>query len=248
MIQVRRKFSLMLVSILALSGCQIDGLFTDALNSAKNAPPQISGSAISAVKSGQLYQFVPTANDPDGQLVTFTITNKPLWASFSTGSGELSGTPSSTAVGTYADIVITATDGEASTSMRPFAITVLPSDSSVATTPSPPAASSPINPTSPAPATPTSPTTGPPSTTAALSWTVPTENADGTPLTNLAGYRVYHGTSAAALSDVRHISRPDLTQYLFESLTSGTHYFAITALNASGVESALSGIGSKIIP
>jgi Putative Ig domain len=247
MMYVRGKFSLMLVSSLALSGCQIDELFTNAKNATANLPPQISGTATSAVKSGERYQFVPTANDPDGELVTFAIANKPLWASFSTGSGELSGTPSSTAVGTYADIVITATDGEASTSMRPFAIAVLPPDSSVPTTQLPPPAPSPINPTSPAPATPISPAS-PPSTTAALSWTVPTENADGTPLTNLAGYRVYHGTSVTALSDIRDISRPDLTQYLFESLASGTHYFAITALNASGVESALSGIGSKIIP
>ena len=30
---------------------------------------------------------------------------------------------------------------------------------------------------------------------ATLSWTPPTQNMDGTPLTNLAGYRVYWGTS-----------------------------------------------------
>jgi Putative Ig domain len=247
MIQVRGKYCLMLIGTLALSGCQFDGLFSSAKNSAENAPPQISGTAASVVKSGERYQFVPIATDPDGELVTFAITNKPRWASFSTGSGELSGIPNSTAVELYSDIVITATDGDASTSMRPFAITVLPPDGSAPTTQLPPASPNPINPTSPAPATPTSPT-APPSTTAALSWTVPTENADGTALTNLVGYRIYHGTSAAALSDVRDISRPDLTQYLFESLSSGTHYFAITALNSLGVESALSGIGSKIIP
>ena len=33
---------------------------------------------------------------------------------------------------------------------------------------------------------------------AALSWAVPTENTDGTPLTNLAGYQIYYGTSATA--------------------------------------------------
>jgi hypothetical protein len=37
----------------------------------------------------------------------------------------------------------------------------------------------------------------PPSgTTATLTWDAPTTNADGTPLTDLAGYRIYYGTTS----------------------------------------------------
>jgi Putative Ig domain len=236
MLRLGSKICLVIVSSLALCGCQFDGLFSNSKMASSNSAPEISGVALAAVKIGQRYQFVPSVNDPDGELVTFIISNKPRWASFSGSSGELSGTPDTNAVGNYADIVITATDGEASTSMRPFSITVVPADTTDSTG-SLTAAQQP------------SPIARDPSaSTAALSWSMPTENADGTPLTNLAGYRIYHGTSAGALSDIRDILRPDLTQYLFESLASGTHYFAITALNSAGVESALSGIGSKIIP
>jgi hypothetical protein len=43
---------------------------------------------------------------------------------------------------------------------------------------------------------------------ATLSWTAPDENTDGTPLINLAGYRIYYGTSRGrARSGRRHPER-----------------------------------------
>jgi hypothetical protein len=84
--------------------------------------------------------------------------------------------------------------------------------------------------------------------TASLSWVAPTENSDGSPLTDLAGYRVYHGLSATALTDI--IDRPGATNtsYSFSQLASGTHYFAVAAYNSAGVESPMSAVGSKTIP
>lgn len=87
-----------------------------------------------------------------------------------------------------------------------------------------------------------------PTGTAALSWTAPTQNTDGSSLTNLAGYRVYHGTSASSLNDVVELQGTNTTNYTFNALASGTHYFAVSAYNSSGMESALSGTGSKVIP
>ncbi len=86
-----------------------------------------------------------------------------------------------------------------------------------------------------------------PAGTASLSWTAPTQNTDGTSLTDLAGYRVYHGTSAGSLTDMVQLSGSATTSYVYNQLTSGTHYFAVAAYNNSGVESALSGVGSKTI-
>jgi hypothetical protein len=80
-----------------------------------NRPPVISGNPATSVISGQTYSFTPTASDPDGQALTFSIANKPSWASFNTGSGALSGTPAAGDAGTYANIVITVSDGIAST-------------------------------------------------------------------------------------------------------------------------------------
>jgi hypothetical protein len=89
-----------------------------------NSPAAISGTPGTQVHSGQAYSFTPSASDPDGDKLTFSVQNKPSWATFSTTSGELSGTPSSAQTGSYANIVISVSDGITSASLAPFSITV----------------------------------------------------------------------------------------------------------------------------
>jgi hypothetical protein len=72
---------------------------------------------------------------------------------------------------------------------------------------------------------------------ATLDWKPPTENSDGSALTNLAGYKVYYGTSPDNLSQSVKLSNPGLTAYSVTGLTSGTWYFAVTSYSADGVES-----------
>ena len=84
--------------------------------------------------------------------------------------------------------------------------------------------------------------------TAELSWPPPVENEDGSALTNLAGYRIYRGTSAGAMALVRTIANPGITTAVLEGLASGTHYFAVSAYSSSGAESDRSPMGSKSIP
>jgi FG-GAP-like repeat/FG-GAP repeat len=84
--------------------------------------------------------------------------------------------------------------------------------------------------------------------TAALTWTAPTQNADGSTLTDLSGYKIYHGLSASALSDVVVVPGASASGYTFSQLNSGTHYFAVTSYNSAGTESAQSGVASKAIP
>jgi hypothetical protein len=78
--------------------------------------------------------------------------------------------------------------------------------------------------------------------TATLDWIPPTENVDGTALTNLAGYKVYYGTSAGSLSESVKISNPGLSSYTVSNLSSGTWYFAVAAITASGTESVQSAV------
>jgi hypothetical protein len=156
---------------------------------------------------------VPSASDANGDSLGFSITSKPAWATFSTATGALTGTPTTAQVGTYSGIVITVSDGKVSQSLPAFSITV----------------NSPAS-----------------NGTATLSWSAPTQNTDGSTLTNLAGYKLYHGTSASALTDVRTVASNSST-YQFTSLAAGTHYFAISAYNSDGVESSLSVAGSKSI-
>ena len=60
---------------------------------ATTAPPTISGAPATTVVVGTPYTFTPTASDPDGQPLTFSIRNRPTWASFDTATGRLQGTP-----------------------------------------------------------------------------------------------------------------------------------------------------------
>jgi len=73
-----------------------------------------------------------------------------------------------------------------------------------------------------------------------LNWQPPTTNIDGTPLTDLAGYRIYYGTDLENLSEVIDLPNPGLTSYVVDELTPSTWYFAATSLNSRGLESSLS--------
>lgn len=99
-----------------------------------NKAPQINGSPATTVKAGVAYSFTPTASDADAaDKLTFSISNKPGWASFSTTNGSLSGTPAQTDAGTTSGIVISVSDGKVSTSLAPFSVQVLPNTTPVAT-------------------------------------------------------------------------------------------------------------------
>jgi len=82
---------------------------------------------------------------------------------------------------------------------------------------------------------------------ATLSWNPPTTNTDGSSLANLAGYKIYYGSSATALTQSIQITNPGLTTYVVSNLGPGTTYFAIAAYSSTGVESQQSAVGSKTI-
>ncbi len=81
---------------------------------------------------------------------------------------------------------------------------------------------------------------------ATLSWNPPTTNADGTPLTDLAGFIIYDGTATGVYSYSTNVG--NVTTYQVGNLTEGfTYYFAITAYDTSGNESEYSYEVSKTI-
>jgi hypothetical protein len=182
--------------------------------SAPNQAPRISGTPPTSAKTNQPYAFQPTAIDPEGDKVTFSVANKPAWASFDTKTGKLAGTPSSSSTGKFGNITIVASDGTNNSQLGPFDITV----ASTATTGS-----------------------------ATLSWQPPTENADGSPLTNLAGYVIRYGTKSDALAMEVRISNPGITTAMIENLAPATWYFTVSAYTSTGVESMPSTVGSKTV-
>lgn len=80
-----------------------------------------------------------------------------------------------------------------------------------------------------------------------LSWIAPTQNEDGTPLTDLAGYKIYWGTEIGTYPNVIDVPDPTATSYEVTDLDPGTYYFVATALNEAGVESRYSGVATKTI-
>ena len=79
-----------------------------------------------------------------------------------------------------------------------------------------------------------------------LDWDAPTTRNDGSPLADLSGYVIRYGSSPRAYTSATPIG-PSPT-YTIRDLASGTHYFAVTALDSGGSESELSNEVSKVIP
>jgi len=79
-----------------------------------------------------------------------------------------------------------------------------------------------------------------------LSWDAPTTNADGTPLADLAGYKVYMGNQSGQYTQTFPINSACSAtggcseSYKITNLSDGTYCFVVTALDASGNESAYS--------
>jgi hypothetical protein len=83
--------------------------------------------------------------------------------------------------------------------------------------------------------------------TATLTWSAPSVNTDGTPVTTLSGYTIYYGTSASALTQSVAVSGAGTTSFELTGLAAGTWYFAVAADATDGTESAQSSLGSKTI-
>jgi hypothetical protein len=152
-----------------------------------------------------------------GGVVTFKVQGKPTWASFDPDTGVLTGKPATSNEGTTGSITITGTNGSTSSSIGPFAIVVKAPAATAATG------------------------------SATLSWTPPTENTDGSPVTDLAGYHILYGTSAGALTTTITVANAAETSYVVGGLAPGTYYFAVVAYNSAGMDSPESNVGSKTI-
>ena len=213
-----RTSCLATLALVALAGCGGgggDSEKTSAPATAGNSPPTIQGSPSTSAVAGQAYSFQPTASDPDGDTLTFSVTNLPAWAGFNQATGRISGTPSAADVAMYSNIRVTVSDGTASASTATFAINV----TSVATA------------------------TG----SVTLSWMPPTQNEDGSTLTDLAGYEVHYGRTQGSLDQSVQVSNPSVNRFVVENLSAGTWFFAVSSVNRQGIASQLSGIASKTV-
>jgi len=82
---------------------------------------------------------------------------------------------------------------------------------------------------------------------ASLRWEVPPSKVGGEPLDDLAGYRILYGRSSSDLDHSVLITDPTITSYQFSTLTSGVWYFAVVAVNSSGLEGPPTTLATKSI-
>ncbi len=271
-----------------------------------NNKPVISGTPPTSVVEGSSYRFSPDYSDMDGDQLTFSISNKPRWASFNTQTGALAGTPGMQDAGNYSSISISVNDGTDYTYLPSFSITVNNLNRAPSITGSPAVTITAGSRYSFTPSatdadgdtlifsitnkpnwstfnTSTGALTGTPSAadigsiarnininvndgqvsrsltsfgievlgssngSVTLSWTAPTENTDNSTLTDLAGYKIYYGTSSGVYPNSIDISNPSISSYIIENLSLNTYYFVITAYTASGASSSYSNEATKVI-
>ena len=72
--------------------------------------------------------------------------------------------------------------------------------------------------------------------------------ANGTALTNLAGFHVYYGTAPGNYSSSITVANPSISTYTLTNLPSGTYYFVATAYDATGLERAYTTPALKSLP
>ena len=108
--------------VFTINGSSITArLTTDSSVTSSGVTVNITGSSDNVSR----YSFIPAAFDADENVLVFSITNKPIWASFNTATGELNGVPSITDSGTYRDIIIQVSDGIETAILASFDIEVV---------------------------------------------------------------------------------------------------------------------------
>lgn len=277
----------------------------------ENAAPKISGTPAYKALVGSEYIFSPTASDPEGDPLTFSVRTLPRWVTFNPNNGSLIGTPTRADAGTSGKIVIAVSDGKSGSVLSAFSILVTENPSGFFDDPQPildgtPPSNSEVNePYSfrPVARSPNGPllqfgivnlpswlhfdfsdgtlsgtpgisdigmhtgilisvsdgiltdTLGPFEITVGestdnlvtLSWPIPVENEDGTPLTDLVGYRIRYGSKPGNYTNSIDLDDPWMTSYTIAGLASGSYYFVSTAYNQMGIMSNLSNEVSVIV-
>ncbi len=133
-------------------------------------------------------------------------------------------------MGVNVGVQIAASDGATSAALPAFEITVNPSSSSTSTassTSTPPPASTPS----------ANSTQG----SVTLAWVAPTDNTNGSNLTDLSSFKIYYGTTSNQYTQNITVSSPSVLSRVIDALTVGqTYFFAVTAVSSAGIESAYS--------
>ncbi|MES0328619.1 MAG: fibronectin type III domain-containing protein, partial [Gammaproteobacteria bacterium] len=82
-----------------------------------------------------------------------------------------------------------------------------------------------------------------------LSWVAPSEREDNTPisLSEIAGYRIYYGTTQGQYTNSVDINDGIAEGYTFTALPAATYFFVVTTYDSEGRESQYSAEVTKVV-
>jgi len=176
------------------------------------SPPYLAGTPYLYALAGDTYDFAPIVVNPPLTPMNFTAVNLPPWASIDPATGELSGAPSPAQVGHYDNIAIVGTFADPAGTQS--TATIGPFSVTVVPT-----------------------SDGNRSIT--INWQPPTLNTNGTPLTDLAGYKIYMQLAGLGAPHTVIVSDPTASSFTVQGLLPGMYNIAMTAFNAANQESTL---------
>ncbi len=212
--------SVLLVSFILLGACVGgDGnnrVFGTDGNVSASGAPRLSGSPSASALPDNKYVFQPVATDADGDLLTFSVRNLPVWASFDKKTGRISGMPTRTDRGTYRNIVISVSDGKSTVSLPPFSIAVGLSGKGtgkVTLSWTPPASRA---------------------------------DGGALSLSEIAGYTIYYGTEPGNYSNSIDINNSGTTTFTISDLPLGKYFFVLVTNDTNGLQSNFSNRVAKI--
>jgi hypothetical protein len=170
--------------------------------------PVLTGTPANVVVAGESYDFMPLVLNAPLSALSFSIVNKPDWATFNPATGELTGAPAPAQVGIDSDIVITASYAQGTAALAGFSIQVLPpppANRSVTISWTPPAAN--------------------------------TDGSALTDLAGYRIYYQRFDIRNWGAQQSLTVADPKATRSVLQGLLPGTYTLCITAYNASNVES-----------
>lgn len=126
-----KKLVLISCATLSISGC----LTPPTAEKFNNSAPVIKGTPITNAVTGNPYKFEASAQDNDGDALSYVIDNKPSWAEFDEVTGTLSGTPNQE--GINQNVRVGVSDGISRSYLPVFDITVNDASSSNTTNQAP---------------------------------------------------------------------------------------------------------------
>ena len=187
------------------------------VHAADNTAPRISGTPVTHVEAYDYYSFLPSASDPDGDSLSFSIKNRPSWAQFSNSSGRLKGGPDDSDAGTFGNIQISVSDGKETVSLPAFSITVNGTETQTGSVT--------LGWTAPAERADGSPIT----------------------MSEIAGYTVYYGTEMGSYPNVLNVDDGSATSATLTDLPVGTYYLVVSTRDNEGRESGYSDEVLKVV-